>query len=160
MDDVSGYGTADSCSDKTPPYLPTSRTQQQQPFDTSCRDEVRNEFSMGTRPMRVSRRTIMLQYNRLFLLNGYKGKYIKMFPFITSSRNSRATRRCKQTTQLTINRKLQCHTTNYTLAATLAPLFKDRCSTPTIIFKIQISSQHNNSLIKHQATVPPPQRLP
>ena len=69
LDDVSGYGTADSCSDKTPPYLPTIRNQQQQPFDTICRDEVRNEFSMGTRPMRVSRRTIMLQYNRLFLLD-------------------------------------------------------------------------------------------
>ena len=25
LDDVSGYGTADSCSDKTPPYLPTNR---------------------------------------------------------------------------------------------------------------------------------------
>ena len=59
LDDVSGYGTADSCSDKTPPYLPTNRNQQQQPFDTICREEVRNEFSMGTRPVRVSPCTII-----------------------------------------------------------------------------------------------------
>ena len=61
LDDVSGYGTADSCSDKTPPYLPTNRNQQQQPFDTICREEVRNEFSMGTRPVRVSP-CIMIYY--------------------------------------------------------------------------------------------------
>ena len=54
LDDVSGYGTADSCSDKTPPYLPTNRNQQQQSFDTICRDDVRNEFSMTTRAVRVS----------------------------------------------------------------------------------------------------------
>lgn len=45
MDDVSGYGTADSCSDKTPPYLPTSRLQQQQPFEAIIRDEMRKDLS-------------------------------------------------------------------------------------------------------------------
>ena len=59
LDDVSGYGTADSCSDKTPPYLPTNRNQQQQPFDTICRDDVRNEFSMTTRHVRVSHCTMI-----------------------------------------------------------------------------------------------------
>ena len=158
MDDVSGYGTADSCSDKTPPYLPTNRNQQQQQFDTICRDEARNEYSMGT--IRVSRCTIIYYARQAGLENDYKGQYVKMLIFIALLRNFRATRRCKQTTQLTINRKLQCHTTSYILAATLAPLCKDRCSTPTIIFKIQISSLHTNSSIKHQTIVPPPQHLP
>ena len=54
LDDVSGYGTADSCSDKTPPYLPTNRLQQQQTFDTICRDDGRNDFSVSCRSGRVS----------------------------------------------------------------------------------------------------------
>ena len=45
LDDVSGYGTADSCSDKTPPYLPTNRINQQQPFDSILREDSRNDFS-------------------------------------------------------------------------------------------------------------------
>ena len=54
LDDVSGYGTADSCSDKTPPYLPTNRLTQQQPFETISRDDIRKDLSMGCRSERVS----------------------------------------------------------------------------------------------------------
>ena len=47
LDDVSGYGTADSCSDKTPPYLPTNRGHQQ-PFESILREDSRTDFSSGS----------------------------------------------------------------------------------------------------------------
>ena len=54
LDDVSGYGTADSCSDKTPPYLPTNRGHQQ-PFESILREDSRTDFSSGSgRSARVS----------------------------------------------------------------------------------------------------------
>ena len=54
LDDVSGYGTADSCSDKTPPYLPTNRGHQQ-PFESILREDSRTDFSSGSsRSVRVS----------------------------------------------------------------------------------------------------------
>ena len=56
LDDVSGYGTADSCSDKTPPYLPTNRVQQQQPFDNILREDSRTDFStISSRSPRVGK---------------------------------------------------------------------------------------------------------
>ena len=48
LDDVSGYGTADSGSDKTPPYLPTTRLQQQETFATIPRE-------VGTKDRSLSR---------------------------------------------------------------------------------------------------------
>ena len=55
LDDVSGYGTADSCSDKTPPYLPTNRMQQQ-PFEDILREDSRTDFStISSRSVRVGK---------------------------------------------------------------------------------------------------------